>query len=135
MYLREPNSGLISLTYIIYGLHFFSALNGVLSSAFVLTAFLTGWPSIIGIILSYVKRRDAVDTYLESHFNWLIRTFWFALMWLLLSIIIAMTIFGVPIALLMLVFTGLWVIYRIVRGVIRLLDARPMPMAVMNDVH
>ena len=135
MYLREPAADLVSITYIIYGLHFFSALNGVLSSAFVLTAFLTGWPSIIGIILSYVKRGDAVDTYLESHFNWLIRTFWFALMWLLISIIIAMTLFGIPLALLMLIFTGLWVLYRIVRGVVHMLNIKPMPMNPLDDVY
>jgi len=62
---KEPNTSLVSLAYIIYGLHGFSALTGVLTPALVVTAFLTDWPSIIAVILSYAKRSDAEGTYLE----------------------------------------------------------------------
>src|SRR3569833_892957 len=80
----EPPSvpdGLLSITYVIYGLHALSALGGILSSAFVVTAFVGGWPSLIAVIINYVKRRTTRGTYLESHFRWQIRTFWFALLW------------------------------------------------------
>ena len=53
---RAPSSGLITLSYIIYGLHLFSALAGVLTSAMVVTAFLTGWPSIIAVIFVLVTQ-------------------------------------------------------------------------------
>ncbi|MDH5485718.1 MAG: hypothetical protein OEY43_10830 [Gammaproteobacteria bacterium] len=89
---------------------------------------MTGWPSIIAVIVSYVKRGDAAGTYLESHFSWLIRTFWFALLWLLLSIAIALTFFGLPLAFFMLIVTGGWVLYRIARGVLRLMAEQAMPM-------
>ena len=128
MYKNEPSSDLVSLTYIIYGLHFFSAFNGVLSSAFILTAFLSGWPSIIAVILSYAKRSDVTGTYLQSHFDWVISTFWYALFWLIISILIALTFFGIPVAYLMVVITGIWVIYRIIRGVLSLLDKKEMPV-------
>ncbi|MCW8933563.1 MAG: hypothetical protein OQK98_02455 [Gammaproteobacteria bacterium] len=128
MYRNEPSSDLVSLTYIIYGLHFFSAFNGVLSSAFILTAFLSGWPSIIAVILSYVKRSDVTGTYLQSHFDWVISTFWYALFWLIISILIALTFFGIPVAYLMVVITGVWVMYRIIRGVLSLLDKKEMPV-------
>ena len=128
IYKNEPPSSLVTLTYIIYGLHFFSALNGVLSSAFILTAFLSGWPSIIAVILSYAKRGEVSGTYLESHFDWVISTFWYALFWLIISILIALTFFGIPVAFLMVVITGLWVIYRIVRGLFSLLDGKELPM-------
>jgi uncharacterized membrane protein len=72
-----PSANMIKLTYLIYGLHLFSAINGVLTSAFVVTAFLSGWPSILAVFLNYVKREAARGTYLESHFRWQIRTFWF----------------------------------------------------------
>ena len=49
--------------------------------ATVVGAFLTGWPSIIAVILNYVKRGDVRGTWLESHFRWQIRTFWFGLLW------------------------------------------------------
>jgi len=127
MFKTEPSSNLLTLTYIIYGLHFFSALNGVLSSAFILTAFLSGWPSIIALILSYVKRSDVEGTYLQSHFEWVISTFWYALFWLIISILIALTFFGIPVAFLMVVITGLWVIFRIVRGLSSLLDRKALP--------
>ena len=63
-----------------YGLHAFSALMGVLGPMFIVTAFLTGWPSIIAIIINYVKRADVRGTYLDSHFGWQLRTFWYAVL-------------------------------------------------------
>lgn len=123
-----PRQGLVTLTHVIYGLHAFSALSGLLSSAFVVTAFLTGWPSIIAVILNYLKRGEAFGTYLQTHFRWQIRTFWFALLWLILLLLLAMTIIGIPLAWIIGVATGVWVLYRIVRGWLRLADAQPMPL-------
>ena len=48
----------------------------------IVTAFFTGWPSIIAVIINYVKRADVRGTWLDSHFSWQIRTFWCALLWL-----------------------------------------------------
>ena len=72
---------LITLTHVIYGLHAFSLLTGIIGAATVVGAFLTGWPSIIAVILNYVKRGEARGTWLESHFRWQIRTFWWGLLW------------------------------------------------------
>ncbi len=116
--------GLVRLTHLIYGLHAFSAVMGIVSSAAVVTAFLTGWPSILAVILNYAKRRDVGGTYLESHFRWQIRTFWYALMWALLAFVLFVTIVGIPIAWLIIVVTGIWVLYRIVRGWLALNDER-----------
>src|SRR5712691_5919888 len=69
----HPSEGLITLTHVIYALHAFSAFTGLLSSAFILTAFLTGWPSIIAVILNYAKRSEVRGTWLDSHFGWQIR--------------------------------------------------------------
>ena len=60
--LPQPSANLVSLTYIIYALHLFSAAGGLLSSAFVLTAFLTGWPSIMAVVLNYLKRDEVAGT-------------------------------------------------------------------------
>ena len=123
---NQPSANLISLTYVIYGLHLFSAVNGILSPAFVLTAFLTGWPSIIAVILNYVTRSDVQGSYLESHFRWQIRTFWFAVLWMFFAVVLTLTFFGIPLAFAMVAVPGVWVLYRIVRGLIRLLDELPM---------
>jgi len=118
--------GLVRLTHIIYALHAFSAVMGVISSAAVVTAFLTGWPSIIAVILNYVKRGDVRGTYLESHFRWQIRTFWFAVLWFIVAMFLIVTIIGIPLAWLIVVMTGLWVLYRIARGWLALNEARPV---------
>jgi len=120
----QPPDSLVRLTHLIYGLHAFSALMGVISSAAIVTAFLTGWPSILAVILNYAKRSEVRGTYLDSHFSWQIRTFWWALVWLVLALVLFVTIVGIPLALLLLVGTGLWVLYRITRGWLALNDGR-----------
>ena len=80
-----PSDGMVKLTHVMYGLHAFSALMGVLGPMFIVTAFLTGWPSIIAIIINYVKRSDVRGTYLDSHFGWQLRTFWYAVLGVRLS--------------------------------------------------
>ena len=124
-----PASAPLTTTHIIYALHAWSALIGLTSAAFIVTAFLAGWPSIIGVILNYIKRDAAAGTYLESHFRWQIRTFWFALLWALVGAGLFVTLIGIPVAWGIWIVTGLWVIYRIGRGWIALLDGKPMPLA------
>jgi len=92
-----PSSSLVSWTQFIYGLHAFSLLTGILGAATVVGAFLTGWPSIIAVILNYVKRGDVRGTWLESHFRWQIRTFWFGLLWVSLCVLFIVATFGLGI--------------------------------------
>ncbi|MCC7487682.1 MAG: hypothetical protein IT529_22140 [Burkholderiales bacterium] len=125
---RGPSSGLVTLTHVLYAMHAFSALMGVLGPMFVVTAFLTGWPSIIAVILNYIKRSDTRGSYLDSHFGWQLRTFWYAVLWALVGALLAATLIGIPVALVLWVLLGLWVLYRIIRGWLALLDARPMPV-------
>ena len=61
-----------------YALHAASALIGMFGSAFIASAFMFGLPSIIAVVMNYIRRDDARGTYLESHFSWQLRTFWFA---------------------------------------------------------
>ncbi|HMM53614.1 MAG TPA: hypothetical protein PKC23_01210 [Candidatus Desulfobacillus sp.] len=126
--LARPPQGLVTLTHVIYALHGFSALIGLLGAAFVVTAFLTGWPSIIAVILNYIKRGETRGTFLESHFRWQIRTFWFALLWVAVAVLIGLTVIGLPIAWLVAALAGLWVLYRIVRGWLRLVSEQGMPL-------
>ena len=123
---REPKDGEITIAYIIYGLHAFSALSGVLSPAFVVTAFTTGWPSIIAVILTYIKRSDVQGTFLESHFKWTLHTFWFALLWIIIGGILFVTIIGLVLAIIIWIGAGLWVLYRIIRGLLNLISEQPI---------
>src|SRR5678815_2240333 len=117
---RLPAPTLISYTYWMYGLHAISAAVGVLTSSAVVAQFLMGIPSIIAIIMNYLKRDEARGTWLESHFNWQLRTFWFALLWVVLvwalSLPFFIVLFGVVMLIVGIIIIGLWVIYRVARG-------------------
>ena len=126
--LALPSDNLVTLTHVVYALHAFSAITGLTTAAFVVTAFLTGWPSIIAVVINYVKRSDVRGTFLESHFTWQIRTFWWALLWALIAGLLFITIIGIPLAWVIAVTAGLWVLYRIARGWISLLSNKPMPV-------
>jgi uncharacterized membrane protein len=124
----EPRPSIVTLAHVIYGLHAVSLLIGIVTAATVVAAFLTGWPSIIAVILNYVKRSEARGTWLDSHFRWQIRTFWFGLLWVALCVVFIVATLGVGlvIAWLPLGVVGLWFIYRIAVGWLRLKDRRPM---------
>jgi uncharacterized membrane protein len=126
--LTVPGNNLVMLTHVVYGLHAFSAITGLSSAAFIITAFLSGWPSIIGVIINYVKRGDVRGTFLESHFSWQLRTFWWALLWFLIGGLLTITIIGAVIGIPLLIIVGIWVLYRIVRGWLALASNKPMPV-------
>ena len=123
-----PAQGMVTLTHVMYGLHAFSAITGLMSAALVVTAFLTGWPSIIAVIMNYVKRSEAAGTFLDSHFSWQLRTFWFALLWVVIGWLMIVTIIGAVIGVPLLLGVGVWVLYRIARGWINLANRKPMPV-------
>jgi uncharacterized membrane protein len=122
-----PPQDLVTLTHIVYALHALSALGGLTSAAFVATAFLTGWPSIIAVIINYVKRDSVRGTFLDTHFGWQIRTFWWSLLWVMIAAALIATLVGMVIGIPVMIGLGLWVIYRIVRGWLNLLSRQPMP--------
>ncbi|HEX7054527.1 MAG TPA: hypothetical protein VF211_11405 [Burkholderiales bacterium] len=122
-----PREGLVTLTHVMYGLHAFSALTGMLSPALIVTAFLTGWPSIIAVIINYVKRSDVRETWLDSHFSWQLRTFWYALLWLAVGGVLFVTVIGIPFAVGLWLVTGIWVLYRLIRGWLALNSRQPLP--------
>ena len=85
-------------------------------------AFLVGVTSIVAIIINYVKRSDVQGTWLASHFRWQIRTFWFSVLWSIIGVVTTFIIVGYVI----LLADVIWVIYRIVKGWLRLVDNKPM---------
>jgi uncharacterized membrane protein len=98
-----------------YALH----IVGVLASAGVL--------SVIALIVNYIKRDDAVGTIYESHMNWMIRTFWWTLVWLVPAGLVAVLSLGL--LSIVLAVPVIWFLYRMIKGVLWLNDGRPMPAA------
>jgi uncharacterized membrane protein len=120
---------LVTYTHIIYALHTLSVLIGLTSAATIVGAFVFGVPSIIAVIMNYVRISAVRGTYLESHFRWQIRTFWYALLWLLVvgavSFVLMLILVGFLTLPLGLVAVGIWVVYRIARGWLALRDGKP----------
>jgi len=126
--MERTSDSLVTWTQVVYELHAFSLLIGIIGTATVVGAFLTGWASIIAVILNCLKRSEARGTWLESHFRWQIRTFWFGVLWI--SFCVAFIIITLGIGLLItwlpMVLVGLWFVYRVVRGWVALGGDRPM---------
>lgn len=97
-----------SLTVVIYALYAASVFVGI--------------TAIAAIIINYIKKDDVADTWLESHFKWQIRTFWFGLLWAIIGVFTIGFIIGVFI----LIANGIWILYRIIKGFLRLNDSKPM---------
>ncbi len=114
--------------HVMYGLHALSAVSGVISSATIIGAFVFGWPSIIAVIINYVTRERVAGTWLATHWRWQLRSFWFAALWLRVAGLLAITVIGIPAAMMVILGTGLWVLYRVIRGWLALVDRRGMPV-------
>jgi uncharacterized membrane protein len=98
------------LAMIVYALQAASLFTGTLSL-------------FAGIIINYVRREDVQGTWIESHFRWQIRTFWFTLLWLVLGVATLILLVGKGI----LLAATIWLIYRVVKGWVYLSEQRPMP--------
>ena len=85
-------------------------------------SFLVGVTAIVAIVMNYVKKEDMAGTFLESHFRWQIRTFWFGLLWGVLGIFTYLIVVGWFV----LAVNCIWIIYRIVKGWLRLNDNKAM---------
>jgi uncharacterized membrane protein len=129
--LPRPDSGLVTVTHVVYALHALSLVIGAFGAASIVGTFLFGWPSIIAVIINYVKRSEARGTWLESHFSWQIRTFWYALLWAvivgLISGLLLYVIIGIGTWIVGMFVLAIWAIYRITRGWLALKDGKPLP--------
>ena len=127
---REVDPSLVSYTNVIYALHSLSVLIGLTSPVTVVGSFVFGIPSIIAVIMNYARQAEARGTYLESHFSWQIRTFWFAALWGLfisgVSFVLMLVLIGFLTLWAGLALLGIWVIYRVVRGWLALREQRPV---------
>lgn len=115
--LQDPNK---NITLIVYGLQLIGVLTG-------------GIAFIVAIVLNYIKRDDVAGTFLESHFEWQIRTFWISLIWGIVGFVLAITVFLLPAAWIIWFVVMIWVIYRAIKGLLNLLENKPMPTNVKVD--
>ena len=119
-------ASLVTIAQVIYGLHALSIFIGLTSAITIVGAFVFGFPSIIAVVLNYVYRHGTRGTYLESHFRWQIRTFWFAALWIMIGVMLFVTLIGIPLAWIICIAAGVWVIYRVARGWLTLQNRKSM---------
>lgn len=103
-----PDNSLRTYTIIIYALYALSLLNGITALA--------------GVIMAYVKRSEAAGTVYHSHAQYLIKTFWYTLLGMLIGWITIFIFIGFAVILA----ASVWFIYRVVAGFVKLLDNRPV---------
>lgn len=125
---REPP---ITATLIVYALFGVGAVAALISSGFPVAMPLFGLLGIVAVVIAYVKRGEAQGTWVASHLRWLIRTFWYSLLWGLVGglflVTLGLILIGIPIALLIWAIGSIWVIYRVIKGYLLFKDNRPVP--------
>lgn len=126
---RDSDESLVTTLHVTYALHAVGLAIGAFGTATLVGSFVFGWPSIIAVIINYVKRGDARGTWLESHFDWQIRTFWWAVLWACVVFLVSLPLillFGLGLLTMAigLFALGCWAVYRIARGWLRLNDRK-----------
>jgi uncharacterized membrane protein len=122
----EPLPSVLAVAHLVYALHTFAIVVGIIGAATVIGSFVGSVPSLVAVILNYLKRGDVHGTRKASHYRWQIRTFWFALLWALIGWGLVFTLIGALVGVPILIVLTLWLIYRIGRGWLRLGARRPM---------
>jgi uncharacterized membrane protein len=124
----NPPVNAATLVYVLFAV---AVIGTLVSSGLVVFAPLVGIAGIVGVIVAYVKRGEAQGTWVASHFTWLIRTFWWSLLWDMIGALILVTLglvlIGIPIAIGIFVATSIWGIYRLVRGFLLFKDSAAVP--------
>jgi uncharacterized membrane protein len=103
----EPERNTLLVVYILHALAIFNGLT-----------------AIIGVIISHLKVNEVSGDFARSHHRWLIRTFWWGLLWVLIATVLMV----VGIGFLIYLVVWIWWIYRVVRGIINFSEHRPMPL-------
>lgn len=126
---QNVRTSLIHVTHLIYALHASAVVVGLLSSATVAGGLVFGLPSLGAVVLNYWMAGEVRGTWLEAHFRWQIRTFWFTLLWLIVYGLLIITLIGIPIAWVLIFILGLWVAYRVGRGWLALKNGELPPVS------
>lgn len=101
------------ILYVAHGITFFFSL---------------GMLSLLPLIVNYIRRPDTAGTFVYSHHTWMIRTFWFYILWMTVAVLLAITIIGIPLAWLIGAAAWVWYAYRLIRGFLDLNSNRAMPV-------
>jgi uncharacterized membrane protein len=120
----NPPVNAATLVYVLFAI---AVIGALAAHGLIVFAPLVGIAGVVGVIIAYVKRDEARGTWVASHLTWLIRTFWWSLLWDTIAVVLFITLIGIPLALAILVATSIWGIYRLVRGFLSFKDSEAIP--------
>ena len=84
--------------------------------------------SIVAVIIGVFARDKVRGTWVESHYSWLARTFFWGLLWVVIvTFVFAITVVGIFLLWLPWGILTAWYLYRVIRGWLRLNDGKPAP--------
>jgi uncharacterized membrane protein len=81
-----------------------------------------GLTAIVAIVINYIKKEDVAGTLYESHFTWQIRTFWWGLLWGVVGFVLVFVVVGFVVWFV----AWIWMIYRVVKGWLKLTENQPV---------
>jgi uncharacterized membrane protein len=87
-----------------------------------IVGFAAGITSLVGLVMAYVYKDEGPE-WLRTHYRYQIRTFWIGLLYCVVGGVLSIVLVGV----LVLLFTALWVIIRVVKGFKWLEQREPVP--------
>ena len=122
-----PSTAPVTAGVIAYALFGIGAVLDIARSGLAVPAPLLSIIGVVAVVICYVKRDDAAGTWIAPHFTWLIRTFWWSLLWAIVGWVLFITLIGIPIAMLLWIVIAIWVIYRVIKGYLYYKDSRPIP--------
>lgn len=121
----DPGASAVPVTagVLAYALFGIGAVLEIARSGLMVPAPLLSIIGIVAVVVCYVKRDDAAGTWVASHLTWLIRTFWWSLLWGIVgwALFIVLVGFAVWFA------AAIWVLYRVIRGYLLYKDSKPIP--------
>ncbi len=127
----QPPQSLITMTLVIYALFGLGVVLAFVSQGIVVAAPLFAVAGIVGLVLLYVKRDEAQGTWLASHYRWLLRTFWFSLLWGVVGgivfVVLGIVLIGLALGPIIWLVASVWTAYRIIKGYLLFKDNRPVP--------
>src|SRR5256886_435079 len=112
------DESLLSYTHVMYALHSLAVLIGVTTFHTIVGSFIGSLPSIVAVVMNYARRSATHGTFIESHFRWQLRTFWFSVLWACVSGLVMLTIIGIPAGLVGLLALAGWVGFPPVGGLV-----------------
>jgi uncharacterized membrane protein len=88
-----------------------------------LASCVTGFTAIVGLVLAYVWKGEPHEGWEDSHYQYLIRTFWIGLLGAVVGFVLLIVVIGIFV----LLAVGVWTLVRAIMSLLNAQKHQPMP--------